>query len=147
VLNVVITLLHDTHYTPPHPLHPSIPTTPQGMPGLDARRMKTQGWNSSATAFLTFDNVRLLSTAATAYCLLPYFLCVCLSARILCPIRVPFSFHQVRVPSSNLIGEENMGFMTIMHQVWHILDGSIAALNGSIALHALLTDPLHSMLF
>jgi alkylation response protein AidB-like acyl-CoA dehydrogenase/predicted heme/steroid binding protein len=30
----------------------------KGMPGLDARRMKTQGWNSSATAFLTFDNVR-----------------------------------------------------------------------------------------
>jgi alkylation response protein AidB-like acyl-CoA dehydrogenase len=51
------------------------------MPGFHSRRMTTQGWASSQTAFLTFDNVR--------------------------------------VPASNLIGEENMGFMTIMNQFNH----------------------------
>ena len=53
----------------------------KGMVGIHARRMKTQGWAASNTAFLTFD--------------------------------------RVRVPSANLIGEEDAGFMTIMHQFNH----------------------------
>ena len=53
----------------------------KGMAGIQARRMKTQGWASSNTAFLTFD--------------------------------------RVRVPAANLIGEEDAGFMTIMHQFNH----------------------------
>lgn len=53
----------------------------KGMPGLEAKRIKTQGWLASNTAFLSFDNVR--------------------------------------VPAKNMIGEENNGFLTIMHQFNH----------------------------
>lgn len=53
----------------------------KGMPGLKARRMKTQGWWSSNTAYLTFEDVK--------------------------------------VPASNLVGVEGMGFLPIMHQFNH----------------------------
>ena len=40
----------------------------KGMPGLETRRMKTQGWNSSETAFITFDNV-LYNTYYSVHCI------------------------------------------------------------------------------
>jgi acyl-CoA dehydrogenase len=36
----------------------------KGMAGIGARRMKTQGWSSSNTAFLTFDNVKVARARA-----------------------------------------------------------------------------------
>ena len=33
--------------------------TQAGMPGFSARRMKTQGWWSSSTAYLTFEDVEV----------------------------------------------------------------------------------------
>jgi len=48
----------------------------KGMPGLNVRRLKTQGWWTSNTGYLTFDDVK--------------------------------------VPVSNLLGKENLGFQIIM---------------------------------
>ena len=53
----------------------------KGMKGFTARRMKTQGWWASNTAYLSFDNVK--------------------------------------VPTRNLIGQENLGFLTIMNNFNH----------------------------